>query len=193
MRKGHNKYPPALMAEAVKRVGAGESPFRVAEDMGIARTTILYWLEKGNIGAVDAVPVGQAAEDSAKKDGRGNDPAEILKRAIYVTYWRACLKHLTIVSRKTKSADAERSSRILKNLDFKVSAVWSPGAGQRLVPMPVADEDRITFREFIIERKQEKVDGDESPDGGLGEPRLDNPAESEPGADAGEPDVAEEA
>lgn len=188
-RKGPNRYSPETMAAAIRRIEAGASPHRVAKEIGIPRTTILHWIAKGQMSAIDAIPASEAAKDAAKRDGKGSDPAEIIKRGIYITYWRACLKHLTIISKKPKSVDAERSSRVLKNLEFKVSAVWTPEFERRVSALPISDDDKITFREFIVERKQ-KVEPVEDAEKNQRAASLDGAidAESEPGAGDSEAD-----
>ncbi|MBI2069439.1 MAG: hypothetical protein HYT79_02475 [Elusimicrobia bacterium] len=134
-------------------------------------------MEKSKLDSVDALPVQHKPQELVATPNF--DPAEIIKKNIYVTYWRACLKHLTIVNRKPKSEDAERSSRILKNLEFRVSAVWAPKTGSSAISIPCAEEDKITFREFIIERKQSDASESKEAKSSLAEPSPDTPEQGE--------------
>jgi len=156
----------------------GENPFRASKQAGIARTTLLYHLEKLPNAAF---PTGV------------NPIIEHIRQKIEMLLWKTRLRLIQNMFHKSRKTDEKTSAIIWKYLNESPI----PGMGMSQVRRAVMDsatvEDKLTYREFILERKQEKKDGGEGSSEGLAEASLDTPLGAASTPEAGGPAPAEEA
>ncbi len=76
----YRKYSPELRAESLRRVEAGEDPFKIARELGIIRTTLLYWIEKSTEPFEE--PVKKKPDVLVSSKGR-QDRVKRFARALY--------------------------------------------------------------------------------------------------------------
>lgn len=121
----------------------GENPFRAAKKAGIARTTLLYHLEK--------MPDGDFP-------GGGNPIIARIYQQIELLVWKTRLRLIKNMFVKSRKADEKMSALMWKYLNDSTV----PSVGGAKLFKPVLDngtiEDTVRFREFIIERKGKKVE-----------------------------------
>lgn len=121
----------------------GENPFRAAKKAGIARTTLLYHLER--------------TPDNAFPGG-SNPIIERLHRQIEIMVWKTRMRLIKTLFIKARKTDEKTAAIIWKYLnDSPLPALATAKFAKPLLENATSD-DKVTFREFIVERKGKPTD-----------------------------------
>ncbi|MFH1723793.1 MAG: hypothetical protein ABII00_04125 [Elusimicrobiota bacterium] len=176
-RRGPQKHSIEKVHEALDMIRRGENPFRAAKHAGIARTTLLYHLEKM---PHDDFPSGV------------NPLVEHIKQKIEILLWKTRLRLVQNIYQKSRKADAKTSTIMWKALNE--SPIPNSGTGPFKKPKLShhALEDKITFREFILERKEQADGGEKPASENQRAASLDAPIDAEAAPETGESKPAEE-
>jgi hypothetical protein len=160
-KKHGQKHANEQIQEAMDMIRRGENPFRVSKKLGIARTTLLYHLEK--------VPDNEFQV--------GVNPILInIFRQIEIYYWKTKLRLIKNMFHKSAKSDEKLSTQMWSALeDVPRPPVGSSQAAKAVMENATID-DKVTFREFIVERKGKSDTGMDVPKENLGEGRADSSA-----------------
>ncbi|MCG3204821.1 MAG: hypothetical protein KCHDKBKB_01538 [Elusimicrobia bacterium] len=152
------KHSVEKINEALDMIRRGENPFRAAKKAGIARTTLLYHLEK--------MPDGDFP-------GGGNPIIARIYQQIELLVWKTRLRLIKNMFVKSRKADEKMSALMWKYVND--STVPSLGGARLSKPIfeSATAEDTVRFREFIIERKGKKVEGQNMTKENLAEAGVD--------------------
>lgn len=171
-RRGNQKHSTMAIQNALEMIHRGENPFRASKIAGIARTTLLYHLEKMPGGAFPA----------------GINPViDNIRQQIELLLWKTRLRLIKNIFHKSRKTDEKTSAVIWKYINE--SPMPSLNASKALGPLldTGTADDKVTFREFIFERKEKgaKETGEETKtllaEASLDTPQLGpSPAEASP-------------
>ncbi len=175
-RRGPRKHSLDKLQSALEMIRKGENPFRASKNAGIARTTLLYHLEKL---PSDAFPNGV------------NPIVEHIRQKIEMLLWKTRLRLIQNMWHKSRKTDEKTSAVIWKYLNESPIPAIGMGQVRRAVMDSATVEDKLTYREFILERKQEKKAGSEGSSESLGAASPDTPQAAAPAPEAGGPTPAE--
>ena len=157
-KKHGQKHANEQIQEAMEMIRRGENPFRVSKKLGIARTTLLYHLEK--------VPDHEFQV--------GVNPVLLnIYRQIEIYYWKTKLRLIKNMFHKSAKSDEKSSTQMWSALeDMPRPPVASSQAAKAAMESATID-DKVTFREFIVERKGKSHEDTNVSKENLGEARAD--------------------
>jgi hypothetical protein len=170
-KKHGQKHANEKIQEALDMIRRGENPFRAAKKLGIARTTLLYHLEK--------VPDNEFQV--------GVNPVLLnIFRQIELYYWKTKLRLIKNMFHKSAKSDEKSSTQMWSALeDIPRPPVGSSQAAKAVMENATID-DKVTFREFIVERKGKSSEGTDVLKENLGDGRADISAATEEAAKVGD-------
>ena len=177
-RRGPRKHSLEKLQSALELIQKGENPFRAAKIANIPRTSLLYHLEKL---PSDAFPAGV------------NPIIEHIRQKIEMLLWKTRLRLIQNMFHKSRKTDEKTSAVMWKYLNESPVPALGLGQARRAILDSATVEDKLTYREFILERKREKKDGGEESSESLGEASPDTPQAAAPAPEPGGPARAKEA
>lgn len=163
-RRGNQRYSLEQVNSALEMIRKGENPFRVAKRTGISRSNLLYHMEK--------------LPDNAFPTGV-NPVLDHIRRQIEILLWKTRLRLIKNIFHKSAKSD-ERTSAILWKA-INESPIPSVGTLKSLRPIlgGFPADDKVTFREFVFERKDGNGSKEGSPKNDLAGASLDNAIDGE--------------
>lgn len=171
-RRGPRKHSLDKLQSALEMIQRGENPFRASKNAGIARTTLLYHLEKL---PSDAFPAGV------------NPIIEHIRQKIELLLWKTRLRLIQNMWHKSRKTDEKTSAIMWKYLNESPIPAIGSGGPRRALLESATVEDKVTFREFIVERKR----GEEDAQGSRAAPSPDTAVEAEAAAEPAAPQPEE--
>lgn len=164
-KKHGQKHPVEKIEQAMEMMRRGENPFRVAKQLGIARTTLLYHLEK--------VPNHEFQIDV-------NPVLQNIFHQIELYYWKARLRIIKNIYHRSAKADDKTSTLMWEKLDKPPHPPMGSSPAQKNVFESATIDDKVTFREFVVERKGRDSKPENPPKVNLGDAGADsgNPVEA---------------
>ena len=158
-RRGNQKHSLEAIQNALQMIQRGENPFRVSKRLGIARTTLLYHMER----MPDHVfPTGV------------NPVIDHIRHQIELLLWKTRLRLIKNIFHKSRKSDEKTSALVWKSINE--SPIPAVGSLKSIRPAlaGISADDKVTFREFVFERKKSIGGKDKLPSEGLAEASLDN-------------------
>jgi hypothetical protein len=164
-RSGNKKHSMENIQGALDMIRRGENPFRASKMAGIARTTLLYHLQKL---PNDAFPSGV------------NPIVQHIQHQIEIVYWKAMLRAIKAIYHLARKSNEKVSPLLWETLSRNEPRSTNfKKAIRPLLDNPSVD-DTVIFRECII---GPKANGKKSSENNLSEAGLDS---GEPGGDGAE-------
>lgn len=149
-RKGPLKYPQEMIQSAIARMEGGAKLSSLARELGVAKTTLQYWLDHAN---------RYVAEE--KND---TSVASRIKGRMSREVWDIIFSSLRILKGKLSEASPRDLVQIVSEL-FDRQAQFGVLNGRNRVPdkvIEVSEEVKITVQRFLEKQEtpSKKMDGD---------------------------------
>lgn len=184
MKRGPQKYPKDLIRSAIKKREEGASLTSIAKDMGIAKTTVKYWLDN---------PSKFLAETSFESP---NEKVSRVQGQILDYTWRYAFHLCKKLQEKEDDASFRDIVFGINQLVDVLGRVQVGGSHHPVTPpvLEVSEETSITIRRFLEKKKEMESAPESEPEIILGgEPAFSRPGEGASAeAEAGEASTSTE-